>query len=358
VIDPSEGASATYAVAAGQETSFSVSVSGPFAAATVDNEVTATATLASKYSLSNVVSTAPASARCSVAGQAKVVKTFRGGAVTQAQGSGFTFQLRQNASATSEGNTLETQEAYAGHATFTFATNLDPSQHYQLCEVVLPGWNTTLGGGTLFVPNSIIPPTLPNPNVNNMTVCVDFTPQAGGTTTFTVDNSPPPGGRALTIGFWKNWASCAKSSGSQKPVLDQTLAGAGSTGIVISAQSGSFPAFNAIRYLVLLGSTATPKVAPDCSKAVNLLNKSTVTAGKKMASDPAFNLAAQLLGAELNFVAGAGKTPAAVNAVNQAVVLLGKYQFDGNGYQGKISAADAATMNSLAQTLDNYNNDL
>ena len=51
---------------------------------------------------------------------------------------------------------------------------------------------------------------------------MNFTVTAGETKTFTVDNTPPPGGRALTIGFWKNWAS--GSNGKQKPVLDQVLA--------------------------------------------------------------------------------------------------------------------------------------
>jgi hypothetical protein len=95
-------------------------------------------------------------------------------------------------------------------------------------------------------------------------------------------------------------------------------------------------------------------VAPDCAKAVNILNKATLN-GKKSASDPAFNLAAQLLAAELNFTAGAGQNGAAITAVNQAVLLLGKYQFNGLTHTA-ISAADAATMNSLATTLDDYNN--
>jgi len=212
---------------------------------------------------------------------------------------------------------------------------------------VMPGWNTSLAG-TLFVPGSIIPPTLPNPNVDNSPVCVDFVAQAGVTTTFTVDNTFP-GGLARTIGFWKNWASCAGSNGKQKPVLDQTLAAAQAIGgLVVSAQSGTYAAFSGTIYLRLY--------ATDCAKAVALLNKSTTNNGKKMASDPAFNLAAQLVAAELNFVAGAGQNGTAITAVNQAVVLLGKYAFNGAGYTGKISNADANTMNSLATTLDNYNN--
>lgn len=349
-------------LAAGASQTFNVTVNGPFAGqGTVSNTVNASATLASKYQLSDVVNTAPASASCTVDGLAGVQKTVQGGAVTQPQGSGFTFQLRQNAGTTSDGTILDTQEAYAGHASFTFSADLIPGNHYQVCEVVMPGWNTTLAppaGGSLFVPNSITPPSLPNPDVNNMIVCADFVAAAGQTTTFNVDNAPPPGGRALTIGFWKNWASCSKSNGKgQKPVLDQTLALTEPGGLVVSAQSGTYPSFAPAIYLVLHGSVSTPNVAPGCQAAVNLLNKSTLS-GKKMASDPAFNLAAQLVAAELNYAAGAGKTGPATNAINQAVLLLGKYQFNGNGYTGKISSADATTMNNLATILNNYNNDL
>jgi hypothetical protein len=87
---------------------------------------------------------------------------------------------------------------------------------------------------------------------------------------------------------------------------------------------------------------------------VALLDKSSFN-GKKQSSDPAFNLVAQLIAAELNYKAGAATSVTA--QINQAVLLLGKYQFDGNNHT-KISAADTALMNSLAHTLDLYNNGL
>jgi hypothetical protein len=191
--------------------------------------------------------------------------------------------------------------------------------------------------------------------VDNSPVCVDFVAQAGQTTVFAVDNTSP-GGRALTIGFWKNWASCAQSKGKgQKPVLDQTLAAAEPIGIVVSAESGTYPPFAAPYYLVLHDTNPDPNVASDCLKAVRLLDKSRIDTDKKMASDPAFNLAAQLVAAQLNFSAGAGKSGAVITAVNQAVVLLGKYKFNGSTHTS-ISAADATAMNNLATILDNYNN--
>jgi len=199
----------------------------------------------------------------------------------------------------------------------------------------------------------------------------DFVAAAGQTTTFTVGNTPPPGGRALTIGFWKNWASCASSSGKQKPMLDQALAKATQAttnppgGLVYSAQNagGGLPNFAAAYYGVLKGSTATPNAAPDCKAAVNLLNKSTATLAKKMSSDPVFNMTAQLVAAELNYYAGAGMNAPTLSNITKAVVLInGKYQFNGDTYkdasnQMKLSAADTTLANCLATQLDNYNND-
>jgi hypothetical protein len=275
-------------------------------------------------------------------GKAEVVKTVSGQPITGTEA--FTFQLREGASTTAEGTTRETNVADAANGgSFIFSTLLIPGNTYQLCEIVMPGWNTNLGTyGTLFVPNSVIPPTLPNPNVNNMTVCIDFTVTAGQTKSFAVDNAPPPGGRALTIGFWKNWASCASSKGGQKPVLDQTMAKGTPPGI----RYGSY---------YLLGDPNDPDVAPDCGKAVNLLNKSTF-GGKKMASDPLFNMAAQLIAAELNLVAGAYTCPDVVLKIQEANLLLSQYGFNGTTYSPKLTAADATKANNLATYLDNYNN--
>jgi len=247
----------------------------------------------------------------------------------------FTFELRQGASATAQGTTLEAATADATNGgVINFSTFLVPGNTYQLCETNMqPGWMTTLG-----------PPlyTIYNPNGVSLTVCTDFTVTAGQTKTFNIDNSPPPGGFALTIGYWKNWASCSKSSGNKKPVLDQTLAKTEPTGIPVGL-------------LTLHGSTATPNVAPSCQAAVNLLNKSTVNTAAKKSSDPAFNLAAQYVGAELNMAAGAGACTAAVKAMTDAQALLTAINFNGNTHT-KLTAAQTSQANSLATTLDNYNN--
>jgi hypothetical protein len=300
-------------------------------------------------------------------GMAKVVKTVNG--VAPPAGQSFTFELRQGASTFSDGTVLESKNTDAS-GNINFTTKLAAGQTYQICEWVFPGWNTNLtGDGPLFVPNSMIPPALPNPNVINLTVCADFTVQPGQTRTFNVENSPPPGGRALTIGFWKNWASCSNSNGKgQKPMLDLALGNATAIttnppgGLVVSAQNPGalWPNYAAIWYLVTKGNaTSTPnniKPAPDCSIAVNLLDKSTIDGKKKMASDPLFNMTAQLVGAELNRFMGAGINGATIMNIDRAVLLNGKYKFNGLTYTPKLTTADANTANCLATQLDNYNN--
>jgi hypothetical protein len=100
----------------------------------------------------------------------------------------------------------------------------------------------------------------------------------------------------------------------------------------------------------------------DCRSAVELLNKSTIDTGKKQASDPGFGLAAQLLAAKLNGVAGAGTCPTAVNAINDAQTLLASINFNGLTHTNlkKTEATQANsladTLDSRADTLDTYNN--
>ncbi len=300
-------------------------------------------------------------------GSAQVVKTVSG--LPPAGGQSFTFELRQGASTVADGTVLESKSTDAS-GNISFTTKLVPGDTYQICEWVFPGWNTNLAGdGPLFVPSSIIPPSLPNPNVNNLTVCANFTVQPGQTRTFTVNNTPPPGGRALTIGFWKNWASCSNSNGKgQKPMLDLALgiASANTTnppgGLVASAQNPGtlWPNYAANWYLVLKGNPASNAnnilPAADCTQAVNLLNKSTADGKKKMASDPLFNLTAQLIAAQLNRFMGAGINGTTIMNIDRAVLLNGKYKFNGLTYSPKLTTADSNTANCLATQLDNFNN--
>ena len=127
---------------------------------------------------------------------------------------------------------------------------------------------------------------------DNSTVCTNFgfgqtlTLSPGQILVFNIDNTRPPGGLGRTIGFWKNGSSC--TGGNQFPTLDQNL-----------------PVTLGI--LTLQGSTVLPPGPPKSPTArwpVTFLSKSDGKTGKKLASDPAYNMAAQLLAAVLNYHAG------------------------------------------------------
>jgi len=202
---PSEGAA--FDVAAGASFSYDYSINGPFSA-TVNNTVTGDVTLAGKYG-------------CPTPTPSRQRLVHRG---RQSQG----CQDRERAAA--RGGTDVYVRAPPGcldclrrhyprdkdngrQRNISFATSLVPGQTYQLCEWVFPGWNTNLAAmdRCSYPTASFHEPA--EPNVNNLTVCVNFSVTSGQTRTFSVDNTPPPGGRALTIGFWKNWASCSASNG-------------------------------------------------------------------------------------------------------------------------------------------------
>ena len=265
-----------------------------------------------------------------------VSKTLTNGPATTS----FTFELRQGASDSDPGTgndtpgiLLDTKSITANATPVQLNGYLVPGV-YQVCEILPgPGWTSDLGGANQFIL------TL---NLDNSRVCADFTVGAGEAKVIAVANTQP-GGAQLTIGYWKNHASCKTSKGGQAAVLDQTLAKAD-------------PAWTTIGLLTLHGTTL------DCVKAVNILNKTTIDGKTKKASDPLFNMAAQLLAARLNVTGGAGTCPDSINAVNAAQALLVKYGWNGLTYgppgYPALTAADATLANQLNNTLDLYNNGL
>src|SRR5206468_509787 len=133
-----------------------------------------------------------------------------------------------------------------------------PSQMYQLCEVLMPGWKNNLPAiWSVF-----------NPTGDNSTTCTNIgagtgLPLVPGMNIFRIDNTRPPGGLSRTIGFWKNWSSC--TGGGQAFLLDANLP------VVVDD------------YLTLT----------TCQEGFAILNKSDMKSGKKMSSDPLYNMAAQ-----------------------------------------------------------------
>jgi len=260
----------------------------------------------------------------------RLLKTQSGGVLTGA--ASFTFEIRTGASAAADGALVAGGSGTANAANsgaVTFAALLNPSGTYQFCETNLPvAWNTTISTltGAFQTPTGA--------------VCVPFgvgtafllTP--GGQLVFTIDNTPPPGGGTRTIGYWKNWSSC-DGHGNQAHSLDQNLP-------------------QTIGDLTLAGGDPSP----DCLKAIAILDKSDYKSGKKMASDPAYNMAAQLLGAMLNVTAGAGTCANSTLAIASGQALLDQIGFDGTGtYANKMSATQITVANTLAGILDAYNQD-
>ena len=261
----------------------------------------------------------------------------------------FTFELRTGTSDIlgNPGALVASEIASAGNGgLFAFDVLLTPGVHYQVCEPIpAPSWLIELSPGLQFVPEQWTDPTrtVLNPNVVNDKYCVDFVAQPGpDPTVIRANNRRPPDGFALTIGYWKNHALCSTSNGGQDAVADAVLA--------------SFPiASGQTTHGVWIGDV----YVDTCLEAVRLLNKSTTSSGKKYASDPLFNVAAQLLGAKLNVQAGAGTCAAAITAINAGQAKLDQNDFMGSdGSAKKLGGTQDALTSGLASTLDRYNNNL
>ena len=212
--------------------------------------------------------------------------------------------------------------------------------------LVPPGWSG------VFDPLYLPPPAL----WDNSERCVNFVADAGATEVFQIDNQFP-GGEPRTIGYWKNWNSCtgggqvltAIANGGETPqerllngyaLLDDVLQSPGITVGILTMTADSN---------VLNCDTGT-------LNAVYILDKRDILTGKKKASDPAFNLASQLLAAIANDSAGAYVCPVAGQAILDGQALLVSAGFNGKGDYFKKNPAGAAQANSLARTLDAYNN--
>ncbi len=268
-------------------------------------------------------------ATCTITNTAKgmvtVIKTSSG-----VPAAGFTFEIREGASPTEEGVVLASDTTDADGIADFGGLKLEAGT-YQLCETgMMPGWSNTIDG---FTPAGAVPE-----GGDNSTECVEFTLDIGETEVFTVDNVPPPGGDARTIGFWKNWTSC-DGNGNQDAVLDDNLPVSGYLGGIVGTS---------------------------CEVAVDLLDKrdiadpDVVNDGKKMAGDAAYGLAAQLLAAQLNVNADAGTCQDALDAIAAGDALLELIDFDGTGgyLKGGKNAALRAEATELAGILDDYNNNM
>ena len=202
---------------------------------------------------------------------------------------------------------------------------------YEVCELDLAvSWSATATVDG--VPAVLDNPDMPE-DMGNRCVTVDL--DYGDDVTVAWENTPPPGGDARTIGYWKNWSSCSNGRQYEKAVAD---------GTVDKTLDGNLP------------QTIGDLILDNCEDARNILDKRDLD-GRKRANDGAYGLAAQLLAAKLNFSAGAGVCTAATDAADAAQALLANdpVNFDGTGQYLRRGALYNQARD-LAATLDEYNN--
>jgi hypothetical protein len=254
-----------------------------------------------------------------------VQKTEGGGLPTH----DWAFSLYAGGATPPTGAPLEAATANgANGGAVSFATHLDPTATYTLCEPLGPGWSTTwsMDGA----------PIAPAIDGTAALACFAFAPAAGATIGFAVDNRPPPGGGQRTIGYWKNWNSC--------------------TGFV-PYPTAPAKGFTTLDDVLPIGVDDVLTLST-CGPAASLLGKRDLCTGLNRASDPAYGLAAQLVAAIANVKAHATDCGGTVEPVIvQAQALLTKFGFTGcGGYKARMSPLDQLRAQALAARLDAYDN--
>ena len=255
-------------------------------------------------------------------------------------GQSFLFQLRQGASLGTVGHPNDGTILNAVTVTsttvmpFSLGANLVPGD-YQVCEAIPgPAWNMSMN----------LDPAAFMPNVDTAAfLCVPITLAAGQNLSLTFDNSPPPGGIALTIGYWKTHASCV-TKGNKAAALDAALG-------KMTVKAGQ----------TTKGFFVGELYVDTCPEAVSLLSKQALDSTKQQSSDPTINFASQFVAYQLNLAAGAADNPQAALAAADGQSILVAVHFDGTlaggGMHDTLTATQASKLNADAGILDKFNND-
>jgi Domain of unknown function (DUF5979) len=192
---------------------------------------------------------------------------------------------------------------------------------YTLCELeVAAGTTSTLEN----FPGATVDAT-------TGTVCAPITLLAGDVVTFTIDNQLRSGGQH-TIGYWRNWATCATSGGVANRVANAAATGKTLLDATLPQTLGSYK-------------------VDTCTKGVAVLSNPSARYAENQ-------LAAQLMAAKANVYVGAA-CGTILTTISQADALLTSI-----GYTGPVSTKlGTASVNrtlalSLASTLDQFNNGL
>jgi hypothetical protein len=238
-----------------------------------------------------------------------------------------------------------------GDGLLQFQTALVPGAGYTICENPVPaGWqlDITLDGAPITTysgPPGGIDPT-------GETQCFDFVAADSPTTLrFDINNSYPGGG-PRTPGYWKNWSTC--SGGNQ--VATATKLGGPDAGVYLLDD--------------LLPQTIGEFTIDTCELGVSILDSRDVDSGKKRSSDAAYQLARNLLAAQLNLDAEAcmpggtypydGEDLTFTQVISASNDLLIDIVFDGTGgyleAKGNKDKQEREDALYLAGILDDYNN--
>ena len=259
-------------------------------------------------------------------GQVKVTKTVNGLAA-----SGYQFDIRS-------GNSVIYTDTSDLNGMVDFDDRYFLPGNYALCEQeVDAGWTSSLENDA----NAFYPI-----GGDNSYVCVPFTLEPGELEEFVVENSPPPGGNARTIGYWRNWSGDC-TNGNQEDKLGEALASGAALGLM------TWPGGDVAGY----GTLTT------CD-AVQIISKRNLHEENR-AFDPAYALASQFLAYQLNVNAGADGCGLGAKAT-EAHGLLSGVNFNGldpaSGNKTKDSAYvknnQKAPWIALASLFDDYNNNV
>jgi hypothetical protein len=385
-------------LAAGGSTNIPIELAGPFAGqATVSNTVTGTATIpGSVGTFTNVISSTSSTATCAIASKVKITKLTQGDPNEEPfpNSRTWTFILQDCGTdgCQQEDGILETVTSPPSMVTFDadlVPYQFDDTYRYRLCEALIPaGWtNTWMGDANDDLTVETVIPFIPAVNDDPVLVppgwsrvfdplyspppaewtnderCVNFVADAGETELFEIDNRFP-GGEPRTIGYWKNWNSCTGGGQVQTaidncgPTSGERLAG----GCALLDDVLQPPGIR-IGDLTLIADANVFNCDEGTYDAQLILDKRTIdNKERKMASDAAYGLAAQLLAAVANDTAGAGVCAAAGQAIVDAQNLLDALNFVGTGDyckpKGKNGGvpAQCGDANELAGILDSYNN--
>jgi hypothetical protein len=149
------------------------------------------------------------------------------------------------------------------------------------------------------------------------------------------------GGEPRTAGYWLVWNACAEENEADVAAAN----GGRDAGWILLDDLLTDPG-------VLLGDLTVET----CEQGIRLLQVQDLE-GKNRSDELAFELAAQLLAAQLNLAAGAEYCPAVDEAVRAGQLLLLSLQFEGSG---KVPGADLPSEDRevvlfLVEQLAEYN---